>query len=256
MSKTIINSAERVLYFKSLPSTNVAVLDAARHGEEGPLWIVAEVQTSGRGRRGRTWVSKRGNLYATLLLTNPCPLDVMPELCLVAGVALHQALTTHVPSLEPRLKLKWPNDIMLDDAKLAGILIESEQFPVGKCAVAIGIGVNVMDAPVLTDRETAALKNVSEAVSTSEIFSALQSSMSKALHQWDRGRGFDQVREAWMKHAWMRGQMITLEAGQETRCGILEGIDLHGALCIQCPGGERHVVHTGEVMNLRPHRAL
>ena len=82
-------------------------------GERGPLWITAQRQTAGRGRRGRAWVSEPGNLYASLLLTDPAPPEHWPELSFVAALAVHDAVAEVAPALEPRLAIKWPNDLLL-----------------------------------------------------------------------------------------------------------------------------------------------
>ena len=101
-------------------------------------------QTAGRGRRGRSWVSPPGNLHATLLLTDPAPAAAAPQLGFVAGLALHDAAAAAAPGLRLALALKWPNDLLCSERKIAGILIEGEGDPV---AVAIGIGVNCRHHP-------------------------------------------------------------------------------------------------------------
>ena len=110
-----------VVAFATLGSTNAEALARASLGERGPLWIVAERQTAGRGRRGREWVSEPGNLYASLLLTDVAPAAATPEICFVAALALHDAVLDCCAGLAPaRLTLKWPNDLLLDGGKLAG----------------------------------------------------------------------------------------------------------------------------------------
>src|SRR6267378_2624975 len=90
-------------------STNAEALAYARAGERGPLWVTARAQTAGRGRRGRVWVSEPGNLYATLLLTDPAPPERAAQLSFVAALAVHDAIARLAPALAPRLALKWPN---------------------------------------------------------------------------------------------------------------------------------------------------
>ena len=121
-------------------STNAEALAYARSGERGPLWITARAQSAGRGRRGRAWFSEPGNLYATLLLTDPAPPGRAAELSFVAALAVYDAIARLAPALTPRLALKWPNDVLCEGRKLAGILIEAEGT--APLVMAIGIGVN------------------------------------------------------------------------------------------------------------------
>jgi BirA family biotin operon repressor/biotin-[acetyl-CoA-carboxylase] ligase len=130
----------RHIAYETLGSTNAEALARARASEHGPLWITAQSQSAGRGRRGSTWVSPVGNLHATLLLSEPSPPEHAPQLSFVAALALHDAIAECAAQLGPLLKVKWPNDLLLGGAKLAGILIEGESDPA--FAVAIGIGVN------------------------------------------------------------------------------------------------------------------
>src|SRR5216683_1745087 len=116
----------RLVAHEVLGSTNAEALSLARQGERGPLWIIAERQSAGRGRRGRSWVSAPGNLYASLLLTDPAPTEHWPELSFVAALAIHDAVVEAAAALKPLLAIKWPNDLLLSGKKFAGILIEGE----------------------------------------------------------------------------------------------------------------------------------
>ena len=135
----------RLIAHEVLISTNVEALALARKGERGPLWVTAQRQTGGRGRRGRTWVSEPGNLHASLLLTDPAPAEHWPELAFVAALAVHDAVAEVAPALRPQLAIKWPNDLLLDGKKFAGILIEGEGGRGDGGAVAVGIGVNCVE---------------------------------------------------------------------------------------------------------------
>ncbi len=119
-------SGVRLIAHDSLGSTNAEALARGRAGERGPLWITAARQTAGRGRRGNAWVSEPGNLYASLLLTDAAPAAQLPELCFVVALAVRDAVCMAAPHLASPVKLKWPNDLLLDGAKVAGILIEAE----------------------------------------------------------------------------------------------------------------------------------
>src|SRR5215510_4116041 len=130
----------RHIAYETLGSTNAEALALARAGELGPLWVTAESQTAGRGRRGSQWVSPRGNLYATLLLSEPASPDRAPQLSFVAALALHDAVAACAPELRPVLNVKWPNDLLAKQAKVAGILIDGQSDP--RLTVVIGFGVN------------------------------------------------------------------------------------------------------------------
>src|SRR4051794_6211060 len=103
----------RHIALAAIDSTNAEALRRARSGERGPLWITAANQNGGRGRGGKTWVSPPGNLYATLLLTEPSLPRFAPQLAFVAGLAAHDAVAACAPNLAPDLQLKWPNDLLL-----------------------------------------------------------------------------------------------------------------------------------------------
>src|SRR5690242_10790158 len=142
----------RLVSHELLTSTNSEALALAGKGEGGPLWITAGRQSAGRGRRGRPWVSEPGNLYATLLLTDPAPPEHWPELSFVAALAIHDAVAEVAPAIRPQLAIKWPNDLLLDSRKFAGILAEGEGGERGDGgAVAVGIGVNCSSHPANTD---------------------------------------------------------------------------------------------------------
>src|SRR5215470_17413677 len=103
----------RLVSHELLTSTNTEALELARRGERGPLWITAGRQSAGRGRRGRSWTSEAGNLFASLLLTDPAPAEHWPELSFVAALAIHDAVAEAAPKLRPQLFIKWPNDLLL-----------------------------------------------------------------------------------------------------------------------------------------------
>src|SRR4029450_1155906 len=134
---------------ETLGSTNAEALERARSGECGALWITARSQTAGRGRRGREWVSPPGNLYATLLLSEPSPADRAPQLSFVAGLALHDAISVCAPQLGPHLNVNALNVVLGRKAKAAGILLEGESEP--RFTVVIGFGVNCATHPDNTD---------------------------------------------------------------------------------------------------------
>src|SRR5579885_1856171 len=220
----------RTLTFDTLGSTNAEALARARAGERGPLWIAARSQTAGRGRRGAAWVSAPGNLYATLLLTEPSPQAAAPQLSFVAALALHDAVAGVAPHLGPSLTLKWPNDLLLGGAKLAGILIEGESDPA--FAVAIGIGVNCAHHPEGTAYPATDLAAAGAVITPEALLAALAAAMAQRLAQWDRGDGFARIRAGWLKRAAGLGGDIRVRLPEREFSGRFEGLDEAGRLLV------------------------
>lgn len=235
----------------SVGSTNAEVLALARAGENGPLWLRADRQTAGRGRRGRLWVSEPGNLYTSLLLTDPGPPERIAELCFVAAVALLEALDRHAPALGGRLQVKWPNDLLIDGAKLAGILIEGESGG-GRAAVAIGIGVNLLHAPMGADYLATSLAAHGAFVDPALLLGSLAPAMAEALATWDRGRGFPAIREKWLMRAIGLGAPLVARLAQGEQRGIFQGLDAQGRLLLATEGGDMLAITSGEVFPLSP----
>lgn len=237
----------RHVSYETLGSTNAEALVRARAGERGPLWITARTQTAGRGRRGSSWVSEQGNLYATLLLTDPSPKDAAPQLSFVAALALHDAVADCVPQVGPMLTLKWPNDLLLGGRKLAGILIEGESEPV--FAVAVGIGVNCAQHPDDTRFPATDLNAAGAIVSPDRLLTALSAAMLRRLAQWRRGEGFAAIRTDWLKRAAGLGEQIEVRLPEKDLSGVFEGLDEAGRLLLVGPAG-RTAVTAGEVFGL------
>ncbi len=231
----------------TLGSTNAEALVLARAGERGPLWITTNTQTAGRGRRGNAWVSEPGNLYATLLLTEPSPPPTAPQLSFVAALALHDAVSECAPQLGPSLKVKWPNDLLLGGRKVAGILIEGDSEPF--FAAAIGIGVNCASHPDDTGHPATDLAAAGASVSPERLFAALTQTMTKRLAQWCQGSGFASIRADWLKRAAGLGEDIRVRLPERELAGRFEGLDDAGRLLLKGMDGVTTVT-AGEVFGL------
>ena len=244
-----VSSADsRVISYETIGSTNEEALLRARSGERGPLWITAKRQESGRGRRGRHWVSEPGNLYASLLLTDPSSPERAPQLSFVAALAAQDAVATCAPSLVGRVALKWPNDLLLDGAKFVGILVEAESAGPAFAAL-IGIGVNCRHHPGDTPYRTTDLAAAGAEVSPEMLFDALAPAMMRRLAQWDRGAGFAAIRAGWLAHAAGIGDHITMRAGERDISGRFESIDDTGRLLLRLPDGRVQTIAGGEVIS-------
>ena len=237
----------RHVKFETLGSTNAEALARARAGERGPLWISAKTQDAGRGRRGNAWVSPPGNLYATLLLTEPSPPASAPQLSFVAALALHDAVCECAPQLGPALKVKWPNDLLLGLVKLAGILIEGESEPI--FAVAVGIGANCVSHPVETPFPATDLAAAGALVTPDALLAALAAAITRRSDQWRRGEGFAAIRADWLKRAAGLGQPIKVRLPERELAGRFHGLDEAGRLQLDRPEGLTTVT-AGEVFGL------
>jgi BirA family biotin operon repressor/biotin-[acetyl-CoA-carboxylase] ligase len=239
----------RVVSHELLTSTNTEALELARKGERGPLWITAGRQSAGRGRRGRSWVSEPGNLYASLLLTDPAPPEHWPELSFVAALAIHDAVAEVAPSIRPQLAIKWPNDLLLGGAKFAGILTESEGGAEGG-AVAVGIGVNCMSHPSDTDYPATDLAAAGAKVPAAALFGALSAKMVGRLAQWNEGQHFATIRTDWLSRAAGLSHVIRVRLADRELGGVFETIDDVGRLMLVLPDGDRRTIAAGDVVQL------
>ena len=252
-------------------STNAEARQRARRGESGPLWITAAEQTAGRGRRGRPWISPPGNLYASLLLSDPSPFDRAPELAFVAALALRDAIVAEATALAPQLRFKWPNDLLLSAKKCAGILIEGEvgmereKGPNKRVAVVIGIGVNCVSHPDMTsDGGTVSQSSPPPGadavafpatdllahgadITPRQLFRRLSATMCRRISQWDRGNGFSATLGDWLTCASGIGEEITVRDGVADMHGRFIGLDQSGRLVLGLSGGRTKKISAGDV---------
>lgn len=235
-----------LLAHDTINSTNAEALTLARTGAAGPFWITARRQTAGRGRRGKEWISIPGNLYATLLLIDPAPPARSAELSFVAALAVHDAIADRAPELQPRLSLKWPNDVLHNDAKLAGILLESEHAA-QRLAVAIGIGINCRHHPAQTAFPATDLCAAGADVSVEAMFEALSFAMFRQLAQWHGGVGFAESRADWLVRSHGIGaEMVVRLPGRELQ-GRCEALDDRGRLLLRLADGSVQAITAGDV---------
>jgi len=232
-----------------IDSTNAEALRFARRGEQGPLWVTARVQSAGRGRRGRAWTSGPGNLHATLLLTDPSPPALAPQLSFVAALALHDAVVQIAPAIRPHLELKWPNDMLCRGAKLAGILVEGEGAPL---SVAIGIGVNCTEHPDGTDFPATDLAAEGVKVTPVSLFRALSAATVRRLRQWQRGEHFAAIRADWLERANGLGRELRVRLTERELTGRFESLDTTGRLLLRLPNGGIEAIAAGDIFPLYP----
>ncbi len=218
-----------------------------------PVWLVADVQTQGRGRRGRSWTSEVGNLFATLVLANPGPVAQLAQLCFVAGLALRDAVLRAAPLIPPEtLKLKWPNDLLLNGGKLAGILVEGGQDSSGRPAAVIGFGVNCLHHPEDLPYPATSLQAAGHPAAPDRVLEALDLAMAARLSQWNAGAGFAETRADWLRQCLGMGDQVSVKIGTREVVGRFESIDARGAMMLRRKDGVAEIITAGDVSLLKP----
>jgi BirA family transcriptional regulator, biotin operon repressor / biotin---[acetyl-CoA-carboxylase] ligase len=251
LAPTAIAEGYRLEAHDSVGSTNAIALERAANGDPGRLWIVSKKQESGRGRRGRVWATPEGNLAATLLLVEAYDLKVAATLGFVAGLALADALYAVVPerrisvaldaggqgSRGDRFELKWPNDVLADGAKLAGILLESSLLPGNRVALAIGIGANVVAHPDDVPYPATSLKALGFPGDAEALFMALSDAWNENVRIWGNGVGLAQIRQRWLSRAAGLGSEVAVRVDGNVVRGVFETIDEDCRFVIRAGGG-------------------
>ena len=213
-------------------------MDAARalaaSGAPHGSVVLAEQQAAGRGRSGRVWASPPGNLHATFILRPGSSPQSAPQLAFVAAVAVAHAVDALAG---PPTTLKWPNDIMRDGAKLAGILLER----VDDGAVLAGIGMNVRHHPPAMPYAVTSLLALGCDTTPEPVLAAVQRALQAEWAIW-RGRGFAAVRERWRQRGPAIGTVLHVRLGPQTIDGTFAGLRDDGALLLQTPSGTRAIV--------------
>jgi BirA family biotin operon repressor/biotin-[acetyl-CoA-carboxylase] ligase len=215
-----------------IDSTNAEARRMAATGVPAPIWICADRQSQGRGRRGRVWDSPTGNLAATLLLRPEKPVAECAQLSFVGALAVAETVTRYAPVADVRLK--WPNDVLADARKIAGILLESaSDASTSPAWLAVGIGINLTSHPQGTEFPATSLSGLSvESPSTSDALTALARAWARWYEIWTE-QGFEPVRDGWLARAAGLGARIRARLGGGETSGVFEGIDGSGALLLR-----------------------
>ena len=266
--------SERVRTVAETGSTNADMLALAVSGITEGIWLRAERQSGGRGRQGRVWASPTGNFYGSTVVRVRGADPAAPTLALVAAVALEEVVRAYLqdlpspfrrfapPSLshweregarsaepsgkgEGSLWIKWPNDLLLDGAKMSGILLERAGD-----AVVVGIGVNLAHHPLDTDRRATSLAAQGVTPEPADFAETLADAFARWLGIW-RGQGLAPVRARWLERAHPVGTALTvrLPDGSATD-GLFGGLDSDGALNLRLADGTTRVIHAGDVFLL------
>jgi len=233
--------AYRLVALERIGSTNEEAKRLAAEGAEEGTLVWALEQSAGRGRRGRSWASPRGNLYLSVVLRPDAPAAEAAQLGIVAAVALGDALGTLMPPLT-EVRFKWPNDVLVNGRKAGGILIESAASGQGQLDwLVLGLGVNVESHPEKTEFPATSLCAEGAADLTA---ATLLEAFSRSFLNWTNlwlEEGFAPVRRAWLARAWRRGEPIRVRLEGRELEGVFADLDDAGALLLDLPDGRRRI---------------
>ncbi len=242
-------SGARLVEYDEIGSTSAEARKRFDRGERGPIWILAELQTDGYGRRGSAWRQKPGDLAATFLTRAPGPRARVGELSFVAALAIYEALERVCDGA--RLSIKWPNDMLLDGGKTGGILLELFDDP-DKPVIAMGVGINIKHrppkdaAPYPMARLADGIDNVEMTPTPRDLVTAIDGHFLNLCAVWLK-HGFAPIREAWLERAHGIGSELIVRIGGDEIAGRFDGIDGAGRLILDLPDGERMRIDAGEV---------
>lgn len=243
----------QILYFDSLPSTNLEAAHRATEGAPEGLCIVASEQTAGRGRMQRQWVSPKGaGLYFSIILRPRFEQTGWPLLTLMAAIAVHDAL---LDACALQTDIKWPNDILVNDKKVCGILAETTETNLGR-AVIVGIGINLAKdsfPPELASVATSVEAANNQSPELQAVNEALVRALASRYEMLNQDGGADEIIRAWCAcSSYSEGKLIRVSGSSENLVGTTRGLEHDGALRVETYSGEIKLVHAGDVTSVRP----
>jgi len=237
-----------IRYFDSLASTNTTARELALAGTPEGVVVIAEAQTRGRGRLGRSWVSPPyRNLYLSVLLRPPLPPAAAPQIALVAGLSAARAIAAFGATAQ----VKWPNDVLVDGRKVAGILTEMESDGDRIAAVILGIGINVNLAldefpEELRDKAGSVAAALGHSVARHELADRLLSALERDYDLFCM-QGFAALRDDWNRLSCLSGRSVEIADGTRRVAGAVIGLDADGSLLLRAADGTQVSVLAGDV---------
>lgn len=235
-----------IFRYATLGSTNDQAKRLVDAGFCDRIAIRAERQTAGRGRAGRNWRSLEGNLACSLVVAPEVPATRLSELSFVIAVALRESIAEFLPAAHTP-ELKWPNDVLIDGAKLSGILLEvATDARSERPSVIVGVGVNVASAPDDLDRPAVSLQGLGSEIGAERIFLDLAERFFDRTAEWQT-EGLEPIRADWLDHAVGLGEEIVVRTGETERKGIFDSLDESGALILRLADGRIEKVTAGDV---------
>ena len=239
----------KIIAFTEVDSTNAEARRLSERGERGPLWLQADSQSAGRGRRGRSWTSKPGNLYASGLFPYHGEPQILALMSFAAALAVADTLSRYVA--EDIIKLKWPNDVLLGGRKTSGILLESLEG-----GFIVGIGVNVLHHPTGTEFPATHLMahmNDDDLSGPEPLMSGVPAMIAILTARFEHWRGmletqgFEPLRKAWMSRAYNIPGPVYVRLPNENFTGTALGLDANGTLRVRIVDDTIRSISAGDV---------
>lgn len=235
----------RLIERDSVGSTNDEARALVASGAPAGIVVWAHSQTAGRGRQGRQWASPPGNLYCSIILRPPIDVARLAEMSFVAALAVRDTVTAILPRAV--VSLKWPNDVLVDGRKIAGILVEAEKLPgEAHSALVVGIGINLASAPREAEYPAISAAALGQAAKPAATLAALVANLDRCITIWNK-KGFLPIRDEWISHAHGIGTEIAASGGIN---GRFAGLDESGAILISMADGQTRRVVSGSIRYL------
>lgn len=233
----------KIEVYGTLPSTQDVVMLRGLQDEKEGLVVQSLIQSAGRGRQGNIWVSELGNLYMSILIRPECHANKAGQLSFITSLAILNAIKKVVKA-ETKVNVKWPNDVLVNNKKVAGLLLESDiDFKGYVHYMAIGIGINILSNP----EDAICLSEVkNEKPLAIHPFRDLVLLEFKELYSDWRNNGFSKIKSSWLKHVINLNNEIHVRLANEEKTGVFRGINSHGALLLEVEG-QQIEISSGEV---------
>ena len=239
-----------LLSYESLDSTNSEARRIAEGGGAHGAFIWARQQTNGRGRLDRNWISHDGNLFVSILLSPGNALAELPQLSFVAACAAAESIRPLMPE-GSKVECKWPNDILINNRKVGGILLESFETRDGDAVcrwAVVGVGLNIDSCPEKTDFPATFLKDEGvELVSAKIVLSRFIHHFIIDYQRW-QDEGFEPLRQQWLKQAWKLKKKLAVKQGESKLKGTFTGLDLQGGMELETTPGQKQIITSGDVL--------
>jgi BirA family transcriptional regulator, biotin operon repressor / biotin---[acetyl-CoA-carboxylase] ligase len=229
----------QIHHLSTIGSTNSEARRRLSAGEKGPFWIIADEQTEGRGRLGRIWVSKPGNLYATYSFPFLAPAENASQVSFLAALAIHDTASKFITHAD--ISLKWPNDCLINGAKFSGSLAELYENH-----MILGMGLNVLHEPEGLPYKATNLSAHASGITVPMVFSELQLKLKKWLQIWDNANGFIHIHRGWEARCNAIGKPMRLDTGRGMLHGTFVGLAPDGGLVLN-HNNTTTIHHAGDV---------